>query len=139
MGKTLVIITGHGRFADGMLDPLRMLSGIPDNFRGVEFPAGMAEEELEERIGALVDREREAEGGEGIGCEIFLLTDVAGGTPFNMSVKLSMMRPGITVMTGVNLPLVLQIAMMCSADMDIGEQLEQMVCESRDALQIVHF
>lgn len=43
---------------------------------------------------------------------MLILTDVAGGTPFKMAVKASFGREDVTVVTGTNLPVVLQLAML---------------------------
>ena len=45
-----VIVVGHGTFARGLLSPMRMLMGDLEDFYEIEFPVGMAEEDLEAEI-----------------------------------------------------------------------------------------
>lgn len=125
-----VILVGHGRFAEGLLTPLQMLAGVPEYFAGIEFPAGMAEDELEEKI----LRQLEAFGGRGV----LILTDVAGGTPFKMAVKASFGREDVTVVTGTNLPVVLQLAMLPEWT-GVPESLEELVAAGREGLKVVRY
>lgn len=124
-----IIVVGHGTFAQGLLSPMRMLMGDTDDFCGIEFPVGMAEEDLEIQIisAAKNFENRDA---------ILILTDIEGGTPFKMAVKAACENQ-YTVITGVNLPLVLQLAMYL--DMYEAADLEEILEKARGALKIVSF
>ena len=122
-----MIVVGHGTFAQGLLSPMRMLMGDIQDFCEIEFPVGMAEEELEAQI-ILAAKKFEKHD------EILILTDIEGGTPFKMAVKVAYENQ-YTVITGVNLPLVLQLAMLL--DTYDSANIEEILEKAREALKVI--
>jgi mannose/fructose/sorbose-specific phosphotransferase system IIA component len=96
-----VILTGHGKFASGVADGLRLIAGEQEGFAVVEFTPDLSPEELAGKLLSAV----ESLGGE----EVLILCDLAGGTPFNETLKLlpSLGRP-TEVLAGVNLPVLIE-------------------------------
>lgn len=95
------ILTGHGAFAEGMQSALEMVGGPQSDFAAVtfleseaaEFPAKLAEaiEEMTARCG-----------------EVVVFCDLLGGTPFNQAMMTAAQTPGVEVVTGTNLPMLLE-------------------------------
>ena len=127
---TGVILIGHGRFAEGMFSPLNMLAGIPENFMGVEFPAGMPEEELEEAVLSEIENMQNCS-------SILLLTDVEGGTPFKISVKIAFENERITAATGTNLAVLLQLAVLAAGESDLVRELPGVMEAARNGMKIM--
>ena len=126
---TGIILVGHGNFGTGMLSSLELLSGTPEYCKAIDFLSGMTQEDLEEQVLALVH----AEGW----TKTVLLTDVVGGTPFKAAVKLSLEDPEIRVIAGINLPVLLQLAVDADQAVDIDGCIEQAVEEGRFCLKKV--
>lgn len=97
--------------------------------KAIDFLSGMTQEDLEEQVLALVH----AEGW----TKTVLLTDIVGGTPFKAAVKLSLEDPEIRVIAGINLPVLLQLAVDADQAVDIDGCIEQAVEEGRFCLKKV--
>ncbi len=128
--RTGVILIGHGRFAEGMFSPLKMLAGIPENFVGVEFTEGMAEEALEEAILEEIGKMENCS-------SILLLTDVEGGTPFKISVKIAFEYERVTAATGINLAVLLQLAVMADGAANLVRELPGVMAEAGKGMKII--
>ena len=96
-----VILTGHGKFASGMADGLRLIAGPQEEFAVVEFTPDLSPE----AFSCLLLAAAQHLGGE----ELLILCDLVGGTPFNETVKLlpALDRP-TEVLAGVNLPVLIE-------------------------------
>ncbi len=93
----------HGAMADGMLDAARMIVGPLNGIAGVALMESDDVETLMERLEVAVD---EVNSGDGV----LILVDLFGASPFNASARLAMTRDGIEVLTGVSLPMLLELA-----------------------------
>lgn len=111
-----IIVTGHGQFATGLVSALKLLAGEPEALLAVDFEAGddigRLEEKLKAAIGSLGSGNDEAEGREsGSSDGILVMTDLRGGSPFNVASRLSMERPEVEVLTGTNLGMLVEAYM----------------------------
>ncbi len=101
-----IIVTGHGQFATGLVSALKLLAGEPEALLAVDFEAGDDIGRLEEKLKAAI----ESLGGEA--CEgILVMTDLRGGSPFNVASRLSMEHPEVEVLTGTNLGMLVEAYM----------------------------
>lgn len=97
-----IIVTGHGSFATGITSGLKLLAGETKSYEAVDFLPEDSVEDLTEKLLRAVET---LIGGEGI----LILTDIAGGSPFNESLKLKLTREeSIEVIGGTNLPVLLE-------------------------------
>lgn len=120
------LITGHGQYASGLLSAARMLMGGLEDWHAIDFLTGDSAETLEETIRTTLAGQEDVVDAPPAGPEEtiaappaghlpdygewVILTDLLGGTPFNVAVKIALGQPGIRVVTGVNLPFVLTLA-----------------------------
>jgi mannose/fructose/sorbose-specific phosphotransferase system IIA component len=98
-----IVVVTHGAMTDGMLDAARMIVGPLDGIVGVALMESDNVETLMERVEAAVD---EVDSGDGV----LILVDLFGASPFNASARLAMTRGGMEVLTGVSLPMLLELA-----------------------------
>lgn len=102
---TGIIVTGHGSFATGITSGLKLLAGEPEFYEAVDFlpedSIDILKEKLEEALGRLYS------------CEgIMILCDLAGGSPFNVSLRLKLGSDrNLEVIGGTNLPVLLDAYM----------------------------
>ena len=101
------ILTGHGIFAEGVGSALEMVGGPQDDFSVVTFLEDEAAE-FPDRIAGEIARLVEKCG------EVVVFCDLLGGTPFNQAMMVAASTPGVQVVTGVNLPMLLECVPMRS-------------------------
>ncbi len=89
--------------AEGMIDAARMIVGDMESVVSVSLKEMDAVEDLMARIEAALI---EVDKGDGA----LVLVDAFGASPFNASARLAMNRKNIEVITGMNLPMLLELA-----------------------------
>jgi PTS system mannose-specific IIA component len=96
-----IVIACHGDLADGFVSASKMILGEIENFKAVSVDVAQDPEAVQETIQEAI---KDVDQGDGI----FILTDLFGGTPANVS--LTFLEPNkVEVITGINLPLVLKL------------------------------
>ncbi|MBS4535759.1 PTS sugar transporter subunit IIA [Clostridium sp. D2Q-14] len=98
---TGIIIAGHGNFASGMYSVIKLVAGEQENLEVVDFLEGDSTEDLKEKMIKELDKINEEE------CLFF--TDIPGGSPFKTAVEISMEREGCEVISGSNVPMIMEI------------------------------
>jgi len=116
-----IIVVSHGNMAEGMLDAARMIVGEMEGIVAVSLREEDAVENLMERISSAIS-------GVDTGDGVLILVDVFGASPFNASSRLAMVRDKIEVISGVNLPMLLEIAIQ-----HVDEDLDSLVQITLDA------
>ncbi|GAA0076835.1 PTS sugar transporter subunit IIA [Clostridium sp. CTA-5] len=101
-----LIIVGHGIFPTGILSSVKLIAGEQKGVIGVNFESGQGLGVLKKNIGKAIDNLNTD--------EVLILADLAGGSPFNVSVIISENRKDkkIRVISGVNLPMVLEASLL---------------------------
>lgn len=108
-----VLILTHGRMAEELLIAGNTIMGEMDRFEALTLDWNDGLEAAQSKVEAALLR---LDNGSGV----LILTDIFGGTPSNVAMKL--MEPGkIEVVSGVNLPMVVRLACLSSSstDMDV--------------------
>lgn len=110
----LIIIT-HGRFGTELKASCEMIMGSQPQIITVDFLESDSLESLSLKIKSNLNNED----------RFILLTDIKGGTPFNVSYLLTEDYPNIELGFGANLPLVLSIASQINSNkLSISQFLE---------------
>ena len=102
----LVLVT-HGRLAEELRLAMEHVVGAQRNVATVCIAA---DDDIEARRAEIEMRIADVEAGDGV----VLLTDMFGGTPSNLAISM-MSRPGVEVISGVNLPMLVKLAKVRSA------------------------
>lgn len=95
--------------AQGMLEAARMIVGEMEGVLAVSLQEADAVENLMDRISESINSVDTGDG-------VLILVDVFGASPFNASARLAMVRDKIEVISGVNLPMLLEIAIQQSEE-----------------------
>jgi PTS system mannose-specific IIA component len=103
----LVLVT-HGRLAEELRLAMEHVVGAQRNVAAVCINA---DDDIESRRSDIEARIAEVESGDGV----VLLTDMFGGTPSNLAISM-MNRPGVEVISGVNLPMLVKLAKVRSSE-----------------------
>ena len=131
-----ILVSGHGNFASGLTTALELLAGPQEAYRAVDFLPEYSADELKEKMQKAV-----AELG---ACDsVLILTDLTGGTPYNVASKLRLEQleaskaPALEVIGGANLGGVMEACMTRQLDCSVKE-LAASVCRAAKE-QVVHF
>ena len=95
-----VIICTHGNSAPELLKSAEMICGKQENCQTVSFTEGESLEQLKSEISEKISKLKGT---------VFCLTDLKGGTPFNTLVSLLKSNPEMEIITGVNIPMLLEL------------------------------
>lgn len=97
----LVLVT-HGRLAEEMRLAMEHVVGAQRNIAAV---CVSADDDIETCRANIEARVSEVDSGDGV----IVLTDMFGGTPSNLATSM-MTRPGVEVISGVNVPMLVKLA-----------------------------
>ncbi|MEM9146992.1 MAG: PTS sugar transporter subunit IIA [Pseudomonadota bacterium] len=97
-----IVIVAHGTLASALLEATEHVVGPQPNARVVAIQPA---DNLRERQAEIARIVAEADTGDGV----VLITDMFGGTPSNLALS-CMQGPGIEVICGANLPLLVKLA-----------------------------
>ena len=105
------ILTGHGQFAPGLASAIAMVAGDQPAFTVVPFEGDQAASYGEDLRAAITAMREECDG-------VLVFTDLLGGTPFNQSMMIAQDVDNVEVLTGTNLPMVIELLFL----RELGEQ-----------------
>ena len=120
-----IVLASHGGLADGARDTLDMIIGDVSNVHTISL-ARDDKDQIEDRALALIDSFDPSDA-------VYVLTDMLGSSVNNQMVSLKTKRPEVTVISGMNLPLILEIAL---SDEPLSEAaLAEGIKQSRAGIQ----
>jgi len=96
-----VIIGTHGMFSQEILKSAEMIFGAQENVGSVSFKPGEGVEHLVGKYNELISKLDSTEG-------ILFMVDLFGGSPFNAASLIAMKHNNMEIVTGVNLPMILE-------------------------------
>lgn len=96
----LVLVT-HGHLADEFIAATEHVVGSQQHIEAICIAA---EDDMEVRRNDIAAALARVDSGQGV----IMLTDMFGGTPSNLAI--SLLKPGIEVIAGVNLPMLIKLA-----------------------------
>lgn len=99
-----ILVVGHGGFGKGLISSVDIIVGEQENLEYVEFKLEDSTEDLENNIKEKIEVMKNCDG-------ILFLTDVVGGTPFKTCVLISQGVKNSEVLSGTNLPILLEAIM----------------------------
>ncbi|MFI3619845.1 mannose/fructose/sorbose PTS transporter subunit IIA [Enterococcus avium] len=99
---SVIIVSGHGKFSLGLLDAFEMIFGHDEKIKAVPFLKGEGIPQLQEKFNNELN--------DFAGEEVLFLVDVFGGTPYNAATQLIYGNKKYDVISGVNLPILLETA-----------------------------
>ncbi|MDO5064318.1 MAG: PTS sugar transporter subunit IIA [Actinomyces bowdenii] len=95
-----LIIAAHGHLAEGLVASSAMIVGPSDDIAAVTFDPSEGPDDLLAKYEAAVEASPSQE-------HLFLV-DLFGGSPYNAAARFSAARQDCDVVTGVNLPMVIE-------------------------------
>lgn len=96
-----MVVVGHGRLAEEMVQTLESVLGPIDGLEAVVTSSTDTPEAVRSRIEAAVHRVDRGQG-------VIILTDMLGDTPTNQSLVIAR-GTGVEVVAGVNMPILIKL------------------------------
>ena len=115
-----IIVVGHGEFAKGLTSAVELIAGKQDAYITLDFTSDITPESLKSNISDAIETLQENDG-------ILVFTDLKGGTPFKESVEISLQYDNVKVLTGTNIAMLLEAALMRSSVTDVESFAKSLV------------
>lgn len=107
------IIATHGKFAEGIMDSVRLITGEVENVRCYCAYVD-PEENVEQSVKNMLSEYKHSD-------EVLVVTDIMGGSVCNQFVR-HLDRPNLHILAGVNLGLLLEL--FANRDQSMEDMLE---------------
>lgn len=113
-----IIVTGHGSFATGISSSIELIVGAQNQFLSIDFTKQMSANDIKNKIIEGIDSLKECD-------RIIILADLQGGTPFKSALELCVANDKLSLIGGINLPLVLE----CSLSRDFVDNFDEFISQ----------
>ena len=111
-----LVIVGHGNFPSGVLSAVSLLVGNNENICAFDLDKNETHEGFEQKIKELLDNND----------KVIVVADLTGGAPHQIAARLILEY----IISGINLALVVDLAMKCCFSEVEEEELETMLLDS---------
>lgn len=123
-----VILSGHGRFAEGMLSSLEMIAGKSEALEAINFLESESTDDLEKKMLSVIqDFTAKYDG-------VLICCDLLGGSPFKTAATLSVKHPKISVVAGINLASCLELLFMRLNSTDSSVLADELIAKEANRL-----
>ena len=96
-----LVVAAHGHLAEGLVASSAMIVGPSDDVVAVTFEPSEGPDDLLAKYAAAVEASSSQ--------EYLILVDLFGGSPYNAAARFAAGRDDADVVTGVNLPMVIEV------------------------------
>lgn len=125
-----LILTGHGKFASGMHHAQTMIAGSLPHIVAIEFQEQMNLDHYQNLIQEQVTAMIATYGA------VLILTDLKGGTPFNVSMQVANVIDKAQVISGTNLPMVIEGTLLSQVSDDPVSLAQQLITTGQTGIEI---
>lgn len=114
-----IIISAHGTFASGLKSSLDLIIGERKNIKVLDFD-GSDVDAYTKNLEKIIEKMQDEYG------KVAIVTDIKGGSPFNISAKLIMDKGNVLLFSGANFQLLYELINLDRAlEKDIGIAIEK--------------
>lgn len=124
-----IIVVSHGDFAKGLINSAQMLVGEQEELRAYGIYPTEDRSILSDKIEKILSNKKDGE-------EILILSDIFHGTPFNVCVEM-MENYEFYHLTGINLPLMVEILLQRSAGSNVFQISKKVMQEASNTIKDV--
>lgn len=117
-----LVIVGHGNFPSGVLSAVSLLVGNNENICAFDLDKNETHEGFEQKMKELLDNND----------KVIVVADLTGGAPHQIAARLILESGKMNqyIISGINLALVVDLAMKCCFSEVDEEELETMLLDS---------
>ncbi len=129
--KPYCLMLSHGNMAIETLKSGEMIAGKQSTILALSFSENDSVESLRDEVNKIIESH--------VNDQLIVMVDLHGGTPFNTVVNHVLKAKNIKLMTGLNLPLLLEYIFSSHEDLDeLSKHLELVGQDSIHILDAVH-
>ena len=96
-----IIVAAHGHLAEGLIASSAMIAGPQEDLVAVTFDPSEGPDDLLAKYAAAVEKSSSD--------HYLILVDLLGGSPYNAAARFAAQREDADVVTGVNLPMLIEV------------------------------
>ena len=122
-----VLVTAHGKFSEGLVDGLSLITGSQENVIPVNFLESDGIEGIDKKLHQALDKLKSYK-------NIIILTDLAGGTPFNRAVMITSELENSRVLAGVDFQMLYTAVFDGTEEIDL--LVENILSEGKNGIRV---
>lgn len=115
-----ILVIGHAQFANGLTSAVELIAGKQENYKVLHYESASNLDDFVADIQTNVDALDNE-----VGTIIF--TDLKGGTPYKEAINVSLEHDNVEVITGTNLAMLIEAALMRLSVVNIEEFAQSLV------------
>ena len=123
--KPNLVLMSHGRLASAFIEAAKMILGELDNYDIIDMQPDDSFDTVEEKLRLILNKIQNN--------NILILTDLCGCTPFNIASKFYRKYSNISLISGMNLDMVIEYFASDVHD-DINKLINDIISVSRDSI-----
>lgn len=123
--KPNLILMSHGNLASALIEAAKMVLGDLSNYDAIDMKTEDTFVEVEEKLKNLLEQYKDK--------YVIIMTDIYGGTPFNIASKFYRKSDNICLISGMNLDMVLEYF---SSDSDDNKLIDELISVSKDSITL---
>ena len=129
-----ILVGTHGHFSEELVKSCEMICGEQKNVRAVTLVPGEGPDDVVKKYEAAI-KELDCTDG------VLFLNDLFGGSPYNAACRLVISNEAYGIVTGVNLPMLIEMCslqMMDDKSLTIQDIMAKAVEAGKSGLQVFH-
>lgn len=125
--KPGLILMSHGNLASALIESTKMILGDLSDYDIVSMQVDDTFNDVEEKLISVLNKHKDK--------NILIMTDIYGGTPFNIASKFYRKNDNICIISGVNLDMVIEYF---SSDMhdNTKKLIDELISVSKDSITL---
>lgn len=125
--KPSLILMSHGNLASALIESAKMILGDLSDYDIVSMQVDDTFNDVEEKLISILNKHKDK--------NILIMTDIYGGTPFNIASKFYRKNDNICIISGVNLDMVIEYF---SSDMhdNTKKLIDELISVSKDSITL---
>ena len=124
-----LVIAAHGHLAEGLVASSAMIVGASDDVVAVTFESSEGPDDLLAKYAAAVEGSPSQ--------EHLILVDLFGGSPYNAAARFAAGRDDADVVTGVNLPMIIEVLSRRLTGAGLTELVEAARTSATDGIKVL--
>ena len=124
-----LVVAAHGHLAEGLVASSAMIVGPSDDVVAVTFEPSEGPDDLLAKYAAAVEVSPSQ--------EYLILVDLFGGSPYNAAARFAAGRDDADVVTGVNLPMVIEVLSRRLTGAGLAELVEAARTSAVDGVKVL--
>ncbi|MFO8068837.1 MAG: PTS sugar transporter subunit IIA [Alkalibacterium sp.] len=129
-----IVIATHGKLSNGVIDAAELIIGGTDDIQAINLVHGDDVTKLQEKLTVSINKVNDDDG-------VIIFTDLAGASPYNQATlavrSLSeSIQKKVFVITGVNLPMLLEAINQQMIDASVEEAVDAIVNTAKQSVLV---